>query len=74
VTYAKNVTAPLLLLSDTGDNRDPIATTYEFFQALRDDGKDVTFVAWPVAGHFPRDPVRTRDGYEHWVDFIARHF
>jgi len=74
VTYAKNVTAPMLLLSDTGDNRDPIATTYEFFHALRDDGKDVTFVAWPVAGHFPRDPVRTRDGYEHWVDFIARHF
>ncbi len=73
VNFAKNVTTPILLLSDTGDNRDPIATTYEFYHALRDNGKDVRFVAWPLAGHFPGDPVRTRDVYEHWVDFIAEH-
>ncbi len=73
VNFAKNVTTPILLLSDTGDNRDPIATTYEFYHALRDNGKDVHFIAWPVMGHFPGDPVRTRDVYEHWVDFIADH-
>jgi len=74
VTYAKDVTAPVLILSDVGDNRDPIATSYEFYRALKDNGKDVTFVAWPVAGHFPRDPVRSLDVYEHWIDFIAAHF
>ncbi len=74
VTYAKDVTSPVLILSDVGDNRDPIATSYEFYHALKDNGKDVTFVAWPVAGHFPGDPVRTLDVYTHWIDFIAGRF
>ncbi len=74
VTYAKDVTTPLLILSDVGDNRDPTATSYEFYHALKDNGKDVTFTAWPVAGHFPADPVRTLDVYQHWIDYIAAHF
>jgi len=74
VNYAKDVTTPLLILSDVGDNRDPIATSYEFYHALKDNGKDVTFTAWPVPGHFPNDPVRTLDVYEHWIDYIAGHF
>jgi dipeptidyl aminopeptidase/acylaminoacyl peptidase len=74
VSYAKDVTSPVLILSDVGDNRDPIATSYEFYHALKDNGKDVTFVAWPVAGHFPADPVRTLDVYQHWIDYIAAHF
>jgi dipeptidyl aminopeptidase/acylaminoacyl peptidase len=73
ITYAKDVTTPTLILSDVGDNRDPIATSYAFFHALKDNGKDVTFTAWPVAGHFPRDPVRTADVYEHWIDYIGNH-
>ncbi|MBC5799951.1 MAG: S9 family peptidase [Candidatus Eremiobacteraeota bacterium] len=74
VNYAKDVTTPVLILSDVGDNRDPIATSYEFYHALKDNGKDVTFTAWPVPGHFPNDPVRTLDVYEHWIDYIAGHF
>ncbi len=74
VTYAKDVTDPVLILGDVGDNRDPIATSYEFYHALKDNGKDVTFIAWPVAGHFPRDPVRSLDVYSHWIDYIAAHF
>ena len=74
VTYAKDVTTPTLILSDNGDNRDPIATSYIFFRALKDNGKDVTFVAYPVNGHFPRDPVRTSDVYTRWVDYIGKHF
>ncbi len=74
VNYAKDVTTPVLILSDVGDNRDPIATSYEFYHALKDNGKDVTFTAWPVPGHFPNDPVRTLDVYEHWIGYIAGHF
>jgi dipeptidyl aminopeptidase/acylaminoacyl peptidase len=74
ITYAKDVTTPLLILSDVGDNRDPYATSAMFYRALLDNKKDVTFVAWPVDGHFPRDPVRTLDVYGHWADYIAAHF
>ncbi|MDB5027627.1 MAG: hypothetical protein JWO66_1316, partial [Candidatus Eremiobacteraeota bacterium] len=34
---------------------------------------DATFVAYPVDGHFPTDPVRTADLYGRWIDWFARH-
>jgi dipeptidyl aminopeptidase/acylaminoacyl peptidase len=74
VNYAKDVTTATLILSDNGDNRDPIATSYMFYRALKDNNKDVTFIAYPINGHFPGDPVRTLDVYTRWVDYIARHF
>ncbi len=74
ITYAKDVTTPVLILSDVGDNRDPFATSSMYYRALRDNGKDATFVAWPVDGHFPRDPVRTADVYAHWIDYLAARF
>ncbi len=74
LSYVKDVTTPLLILSDVGDNRDPFATSSMYFRALRDNGKDVSFIAWPIDGHFPRDPVRTADVYTTWIDYIARHF
>jgi dipeptidyl aminopeptidase/acylaminoacyl peptidase len=74
ITYAAQVTTPLLILSDVGDNRDPFATSSMYFRALRDNHKDVTFIAYPVDGHFPSDPVRTMDVYGRAADFIARHF
>ncbi len=74
ITYAANVSTPVLLLSDTGDNRDPFATTSMYWRALRDNGKDAVLRVWPVAGHFPSDPVRADDVYHYWIDFISEHF
>jgi dipeptidyl aminopeptidase/acylaminoacyl peptidase len=74
ITYAAQVTTPLLILSDVGDNRDPFATSSMYYRALRDNHKDVTFIAYPVDGHFPTDPVRTMDVYQRAGDFIAQHF
>jgi dipeptidyl aminopeptidase/acylaminoacyl peptidase len=74
ISYVRDVTTPVLILSDVGDNRDPFATSSMYWRALRDNHKDATLRVWPVDGHFPRDPVRTSDVYEHWADFIAKHF
>jgi dipeptidyl aminopeptidase/acylaminoacyl peptidase len=74
ITYAADVTTPVLILSDVGDNRDPFATSSMYWRALRDNHKDATLRVWPVNGHFPRDPVRTADVYHYWIDYIARHF
>jgi dipeptidyl aminopeptidase/acylaminoacyl peptidase len=74
ITYAKDVTTPTLILSDIGDNRDPFATSSMYYRALRDNGKDVTLVAYPVDGHFPGDLVRREDVYTRTADFIAAHF
>ncbi|HEX3468118.1 MAG TPA: S9 family peptidase [Candidatus Elarobacter sp.] len=73
ISYAHDVTTPVLILSDVGDNRDPFATSSMYYRALRDNGKDATFVAWPVDGHFPSDPVRVADVYSRWIGYIAAH-
>ena len=67
ISYAADVTTPVLILSDVGDNRDSFATSSMYWRALRDNHKDATLRVWPVDGHFPRDPVRTVDVY-HSLD------
>lgn len=73
VTYAANVKAATLILSDTGDSRVPAPEAYEFFSALRDLGKTVEFVAIPANGHHPSDPVRNRAVDEAWVGWMVQH-
>jgi dipeptidyl aminopeptidase/acylaminoacyl peptidase len=74
ISYVHEVTTPVLILSDVGDNRDPFATSSMYYRALRDNRKDATLRVWPVDGHFPHDPVRGADVYDHWIDYIAQHF
>ncbi|HEY2473468.1 MAG TPA: S9 family peptidase [Candidatus Cybelea sp.] len=74
ISYVDNVTTPVLILSDVGDNRDSFATSSMYWRALHDNRKDATLRVWPVDGHFPHDPVRTADVYHYWIDYIAQHF
>ena len=73
LTYAGNVTTPTLIMSDTGDERVPITQSYEMFHALRDHHVISKFYAYPVAGHFPSDPVRSIDVYTRWINWIAKY-
>ena len=73
VTYAWNIAAPTLILSDTGDARVPITQSYEMYHALKDHGVPVRFFAYPVAGHFPGDPVRAMDVDRRWIDWLVQH-
>jgi dipeptidyl aminopeptidase/acylaminoacyl peptidase len=74
ISYAGDVTTPVLILSDVGDNRDPFATSSMYWRALRDNHKDATLRVWPVDGHYPDDPVRNVDVFHYWIAFIAEHF
>jgi dipeptidyl aminopeptidase/acylaminoacyl peptidase len=74
ISYVADVTTPVLILSDVGDNRDSFATSSMYWRALRDNHKDATLRVWPVNGHFPHDPVRQADVYHYWIDYIAQHF
>ena len=73
ITYVEKVRTPLLLITDRGDDRVSPVGTYEFYHALRDLGRPVKLVAYPIDGHFPSDPVRRVDVYRRWIDFIASH-
>lgn len=71
ITYASRIKAPMLILATTGDARVPIVQSYKLYSALKDFGVPVTFVAYPVAGHFPSDPVHIRDVSRRWVGWFA---
>jgi dipeptidyl aminopeptidase/acylaminoacyl peptidase len=73
ITYAARAKAPTLILSDTGDARVPVTQSYRLFHALKDNGVETRFVAFPVGGHFPGDPVRTRAVYREWIGWLADH-
>ncbi len=70
ITYASHITTPTLIMCDVGDFRVPIPQAYELYHAIKDHGVPVKFVAYPVGGHFPADPVRAQDVYRRWADWI----
>ncbi len=72
MTYFANMSTPTLILQDTGDYRVTITQAYQLFHALKDRGVETQFYAYPVGGHFPADPVRARDVYRRWVEWLDR--
>jgi dipeptidyl aminopeptidase/acylaminoacyl peptidase len=70
ITYWANMKTPTLILHDTGDARVTITQSYQLFHALKDNGVEVKFFAYPVAGHSPGDPVRQMDVYKRWADWM----
>jgi dipeptidyl aminopeptidase/acylaminoacyl peptidase len=73
ISYAWQITTPTLILSDTGDARVPISQSYLMYHALKDHGVTVQFVAYPVPGHFPGDPVRSIDVFRRWIEWVDKY-
>ncbi|HXW57239.1 MAG TPA: S9 family peptidase [Candidatus Cybelea sp.] len=73
ISAAAQIRTPTLILCDTGDFRVPITESYEMYHALKDNGVTVKFFAYPVAGHFPGDPVHTADVFTRWIDWLNQY-
>ncbi len=73
IAYASQVTTPTLIMGDIGDNNVPITNSFKLYHALKDNGTAVQFVAYPVAGHFPSDPVRSEDVTRRWLGWLDRY-
>jgi len=73
ITYATQIKAPTLILCDTGDQRVPITESFILYHTLRDNGVKTQFIAYPVAGHHPADPVHRRDRERRWVAWLQEH-
>ena len=73
ITYATRIKAPTLVLSDTGDQRVPISESFILYHVLRDNGVKTKFIAYPVAGHNPSDPVHRRDRDRRWAAWLQEH-
>ncbi len=73
ITYAERVRTPTLILGDLGDNNVTITNSFKMYHALKDNGVPVEFVAYPVHGHHPSDPVRSEDVTRRWLTWIDRY-
>lgn len=74
ITYASHIRTPMLILSDVYDPRVPVTESYKLYHALKDNGTPVKFIAYPVGGHSPADPIHQRDIYRRWIAWIAERF
>jgi dipeptidyl aminopeptidase/acylaminoacyl peptidase len=70
ITYYEKMITPTLVLQDTGDYRVTITQGYELYHALKDRGVRTEFYAYPIGGHSPADPVRIRDVYRRWIEWL----
>jgi len=73
IAYASQATTPTLIMGDIGDNNVPITNSFKLYHALKDNGTTVQFIAYPVAGHFPSDPVRSEDVVKHWLGWLEQY-
>lgn len=73
ITNAPQIKTPTLILSDTGDVRVPITQSFKLYHALRDNNVPVQFIAYPVGGHSPADPVRQRDVNQRWIEWLEKY-
>jgi dipeptidyl aminopeptidase/acylaminoacyl peptidase len=67
IRHVKNVTAKILILHGANDARVPPEQAVEFYQALRDLGKDVTYVSYPRQGHGIGEPRLQLDRLRRYV-------
>jgi dipeptidyl aminopeptidase/acylaminoacyl peptidase len=73
ITYAKNIKTPTLIMSDTGDVRVPVVQSYQMYRALRDNDVPTKFIAYPVPGHSPEDPLRQLDIEKQYVQWLTEY-
>lgn len=67
IRHVKNVTAKMLLMHGANDARVPPEQAVEFYRALKDLGKDVTYVSYPRQGHGIREPRLQIDRLRRYV-------
>ncbi len=73
IRYVKDVSTPVLIMHGAEDQRVPQEQAVEFYQALRDLGKEVTFVRYPREGHGISEPRHHLDRLRRYLFFFADH-
>ena len=70
ISYAHQIQTPTLILHNTKDPRVTVTQSYKLFYNLQDRGVETQFIAYPLGGHFPQDPVHRLDVYRRWIQWI----
>lgn len=55
-------------------NREVASLNFKLYHALKDNGVETKFVAYPIPGHSAADPLRQRDVQRRWIEWVEQHF
>ena len=70
IAYAHQIETPTLILHNTKDQRVTVTQSFKLYYNLKDRGVETQFIAYPLPGHFPQDPVHRRDVYKRWIEWV----
>lgn len=76
ITYASDVTTPVLLMHGEADHRCPISQSEEYFVALRDHDKRVELVRFPDCAHpfvINGHPKLRQEYYDRLIAWLNRY-
>ena len=73
ISYVTRVKTPTLVMSLIEDFRVPPSQALSYYRALKDNGVETEYIAFPGRGHNPRDPVHSLERSKLWVDWVKRH-
>ncbi len=74
ITYAADIRAPTLVMSNLEDFRVPPAQAFELYHALKDNGVETEFVGFQGRTHASSDPVNARERMRLWIEWVKSHF
>jgi len=70
ITEARNIKAPTLILTNTGDPRVPVTQSYKLYHTLIDNGTVTKFIGWPIPAHNATDPVTQMERDRLWLNWM----
>jgi len=73
LTNLSKIVTPTLVMSKTEDARVSITGSYKLYHALRDNGIETQFIAYPGPGHVVSDPVRSIDVHQRWLGWLEKY-
>ncbi len=73
ITYATNIQAPTLIMTNLEDFRVPPTQAFQLFHALKDNGVETDFVAFQGRTHASSDPVNARERTKLWIGWLKAH-
>lgn len=71
--HVANVTTPTLILHGAQDPRVPTTQGYEYYNALKRRGVEVSMVTYPRTKHGPNEPNFTLDIMQRNLDWVEKH-
>ena len=67
------IKTPTLIMSKLEDQRVTVTGSYKLYHALIANNITTKFIAYPGGGHFPSDPVNSKDVSDRWISWLKQY-